>query len=279
MLVTTQEMFKQAQEGGFAIPSANFLDYRMAKAFVQVAEAHGMPLILSFAQSHMKELDIIDAASIGIHLAQNSRVPIALHLDHGEDKHTIEKAVSLGFTSVMIDASKQPFTENIAITKEIVDIAHHNGVVVEAELGHVGSGDTLESATLSDSIYTEPAQAREFCRKTGVDSLAVSIGTAHGHYKGVPKINFEALAQIGDQVEIPLVLHGGSGSGDDNLHKCAISGIRKINIFTDFITAAHSAIYAEKHDNMLTLNRLVSSAYAETLAHYYRVFATQAWRA
>lgn len=269
-------MFKQAEKGGYAVPSANFLDYRMASAFVAKAESLNMPLILSFAQVHIDELPLEDAAAIGIHLATSASVPIALHLDHGEDEETIKKAISLGFTSVMIDASTCEFNENIATTKRVVDHAHARGVVVEAELGHVGSGVSLE-AQESDSIYTDPAQAALFCQKTGIDSLAISIGTAHGHYKGTPKISFDCLKEIRDEVTVPLVLHGGSSSGDENLHQCATRGIQKINIFTDFITAAHDVIYREKFADLLALNHAVTDAYQDTLGHCYTTFATKQW--
>lgn len=278
MLVTTTEMFRQAEAGGYAVPSANFLDHRMASAFVTKAESLRMPLILSFAQVHIPVLPLEQAAAIGLHLAKNSTVPVALHLDHGQDEETIKRAIALGFTSVMIDASTLEFTENIAITKRVVDYAHARNVVVEAELGHVGSGISLE-AQQSDSIYTDPKQASLFCKTTGIDSLAISIGTAHGHYKGVPKINYECLKAVRKATDIPLVLHGGSSSGDENLHQCAKRGIHKINIFTDFITAAHQTIYADKHKDMLTLNRVVSEAYQDTLGHCFEVFATQKWRA
>lgn len=277
MLVTTSEMFKQAEMGGYAVPSANFLDYRMASAFVKKAESLNMPLILSFAQVHTSVLPLEDAAAIGLHLARNATVPVALHLDHGEDEQTIEKAIMLGFTSVMIDASTCEFNENIAITKRVVDLAHSHGVVVEAELGHVGSGESLEAQEESDSIYTDPKQADLFCKKTGIDSLAISIGTAHGHYKGVPKINFERLEEVKKETRTPLVLHGGSSSGDENLHRCAKNGICKINIFTDFITAAHNVIYEEKFDDMMVLNQAVSETYEETLGHCFGVFATKKW--
>lgn len=277
MIVNTTQMFKQAEAGSFAIPSTNFLDFRMARAFIDKAESLNMPIILSFAQSHIPELSLEDAANIGLHLARKASIPVALHLDHGEDEETVKKAISLGFSSVMIDASMCEYEENIAITKRIVEYAHQHDVTVEAELGHVGSGENFESHDESDSIYTNPQLAKDFCLRTGVDSLAISIGTAHGHYKGTPKINFEILAEIRNQVKNPLVLHGGSSSGEENLNRCALSGIRKINIFTDFISASYDAINNGSYNNMIEINHAITDAYQDTLGYYYKVFATKKW--
>ena len=132
----------------------------------------------------------------------------------------------------MIDASEKSFKENIATTKKIVDFAHKYDVTVEAELGHVGANDYSESSEITDSVYTEVKDVVEFVTKTNIDSLAISIGTAHGVYKGIPKINFERLVEINEKTDIPLVLHGGSSTGDENLHRCAVNGINKINIYS-----------------------------------------------
>ena len=196
-------------------------------------------------------------------------------MDHGQDEEIIKQAIELGFTSVMIDASQDEIETNIRRSKAITEYAHERGVVVEAEIGHVGTGNSYEFKETTDTIYTEVEEAARFAKETGVDSLAVSIGTAHGQYKGTPKISFERLEEIKNEVSIPLVLHGGSSSGDENLHKCAVSGINKINIFTDFITAAMDVINEEKPEDYFTLKRLVNQAIADTLSHYYKVFATK----
>lgn len=273
MLVTTKELFEQADKNNYAIPAANFFDLNSARTYVKTAERLKKPLILAFAQSHMNMMSLEEAALIGKFLAEKSTSPVALHLDHGQDEAIIKQAIDLGFTSVMIDASEDSFEENVRRSKAIADYANPFGVVVEAEIGHVGAGDSLESEE-SDSIYTEFSEAVKFAEATGIDSLAVSIGTAHGHYTGTPKINFDVLQQLYEALAIPLVLHGGSSSGDENLEKCALNGIRKINIFTDFITAAMDKIREEQPENYFDLIHDANEAIAKTLEHYFNVFHT-----
>ena len=202
-------------------------------------------------------------------------MPVVLHLDHGQDFDFIKRAISLGFSSVMIDASKDTLEENIRKTKEVVEYAHQHGVVVEAEIGHVGSNQSYEDKNETDSIYTEVADAKYFAEQTGVDSLAVSIGTAHGLYKGTPKLNFERLFDIYQAVDIPLVLHGGSSSGDANLTKCVDNGIRKINIFTDFLNAAYLEIKKDKASDYVEMKAEANTAMKVTLQRYFEVFKTK----
>jgi fructose-bisphosphate aldolase class II/tagatose 1,6-diphosphate aldolase GatY/KbaY len=171
----------------------------------------------------------------------------------------------------MIDASMKSFEENVAITKEVVEYAHAHGVVVEAEIGHVGTGVTYSSDN-NDSIYTEVEAAKKFVELTGVDSLAVSIGTAHGKYKGIPVINFQRLHELAEALPVPLVLHGGSSSGDENLERCATEGISKINIFTDFITAARDSAAEELPEDWFKVLKNADEAIKKVLRHYYHVF-------
>jgi len=275
LLVTSKELFSNAQKERFAIPATNFFDLDSARSYVSVAERLNKPLILAFAQAHMDMMSLEEAALIGNYLAEKAEVPVVLHLDHGQDEKVIKRAIELGFTSVMIDASLDPFEENVRRSKAIAEYAHARGVVVEAEIGFVGSGVNYENHDHSDSIYTEVHDAVRFVEQTQVDSLAVSIGTAHGFYKGVPKISFDRLTELQAAVKIPLVLHGGSSSGDDNLHRCATNGISKINIFTDFITAAMKTIEQEKPTDYFQLKKLTNQSIEETLEHYYTVFATK----
>jgi len=275
MLVNSKNALLTAKKENFAIPATNFIDLDSARSYAKVAEEKGLPLILAYAQSHSEMLSIEEAALIGKFFAEKSRVPIILHLDHGEDTDFIFKAIELGFTSVMIDASRESFEDNIAITKKVVDYAHQFDVTVEAELGHVGSNDFSESPTLTDSIYTEVEDVLEFVDQTKVDSLAISIGTAHGIYKGAPTINFERLEEIDKMTTIPLVLHGGSSSGDNNLNRCATHGISKVNIFSDFINDAFSAISKEQPEDYLALKKIANQTMSSVLDHYYNVFATQ----
>lgn len=275
MLVTSKELFEKAQKDQYAIPAANFFDLDSARSYVTVAERLNKPLILAFAQAHMDTMSLEEAALIGNYFARKANVPVVLHLDHGQDEKIIKQAIDLGFSSVMIDASLDSFAENARRSKEIADYAHEREVVVEAEIGFVGSGVNYENHDHSDSIYTKVMDAVRFAEMTNVDSLAVSIGTAHGFYKGTPKISFERLAELKAAVQTPLVLHGGSSSGDENLHRCATEGISKINIFTDFITAAMKAIERESPTDYFQLKKLTNQALENTLEHYYTVFATK----
>lgn len=279
MLVTSKELFKVAREKRFAIPSANFIDIESLRWHVEVAEKLQLPLILALAEAHIgPNITLEDAAIMGRKYAEEASVPVVLHLDHGSDPTLIKKAIDLGFSSVMIDASMEDFDENVRRTKEIIDYAHARGVVVEAEIGHVGVGHNIgvsESAAGDDSSYTSIESAVDFCKATDVDSLAISIGTAHGLYKGTPKINFERLHEIASATDTPLVLHGGSSSGDENLNRCATEGISKVNIYTDFLVAAQKAIDDGKPDNYLALKKLAKEGMQKCLEHYYTVFATQ----
>lgn len=276
MLVNTKELFAQAQAKGFAIPAANFIDLDSARAYVEVAEERGLPLILAFAQSHRDIISLDEAALIGKYFAEKVSVPIALHLDHGADPEYIFRAIELGFKSVMIDASEEAFEENVAVSKQVAEYAHQHGVTVEAELGHVGANDTSESSELTDSVYTEVKDVIQFVEETGVDSLAVSIGTAHGVYKGEPNLSFERLEEIHEMTDIPLVLHGGSSTGDVNLNRCATSGIVKINIYSDFINGAFNAIQENNSSDYIVMKKLANETMKNVLNHYYDVFETQA---
>lgn len=272
MLVTSKEMLERAKAGGYALVAPDYYDNNSCRAFVQVAEELNQPLVLSFAaEVHDSMLSLEEAALIGRYYAEKAKVDVALHLDHGTKFDTIKKAIAYGFTSVMIDASSCDFEENVRRTKEVVEYAHARGVVVEAEIGHVGSGETY-ATDQDDSIYTEVEAAKKFVELTGVDSLAISIGTAHGHYKGTPVINFERLHEIREALDIPLVLHGGSSSGDENLRRCATEGISKINVFTDFVVAAYEAAKNGNPKDWFELLHMSDEGIKNVLRHYYRVF-------
>ena len=276
MLVTSKEMFEKAREGGYAIPAPNFIDLESLRWHVETAEKLNVPLILPLAEAHIGEnITLEDAALVGKKYAAAAKVPVALHLDHGTDPEIIKKAVDMGFTSVMIDASMESFEENVRRTKEIIAYAHARGAVVEAEIGHVGAGENYENHEESDSQYTTVKEARRFVEETGVDSLAISIGTAHGMYKGIPEINFDRLKEIAGAIDTPLVLHGGSSSGDENLNKCAVNGISKINIFSDLLAAAMKSLEEAPPKTYLDVKALSKKGMQDCLEHYYSVFETK----
>ncbi|MDQ0177273.1 class II fructose-bisphosphate aldolase [Bacillus chungangensis] len=274
MLVTSKELFDIASKKKFAIPATNFVDQNTLRAYIKVAEKRQLPLIIAFAQAHHDVMSLEEAALLGRYYAENASVPVVLHLDHGQDIEFIKRAIDLGFTSVMIDASQDPFEENVYKTNDIINYAHPRGVVVEAEIGHVGSGDNYENHEHSESFYTTVEDAKHFYEKTKVDSLAISIGTAHGAYVGTPKINFDRLKEIAQVVPLPLVLHGGSSSGDTNLNRCAVNGIVKINIFTDLVNAAVRDLSVNEQ-NYFEVQEQLRFRIEKCLEHYYSVFNTQ----
>lgn len=278
MIVTSKELYKVARERNFSFPAANFVDQLSAAAYIEEAEAENLPLILAFAEVHKSYLPVEDAFTIGKYYAEKAKVPVVLHLDHGTTKELIFKAIDFGFKSVMIDASSESFERNVERTKEIVEYAHKNGVVVEAEIGHVGEGQEYTSQEKSNNIYTTVEEAKRFVELTEVDSLAISIGTAHGAYKGTPHIDFERLHEIRDAIETPLVLHGGSSSGDENLHKCAVGGISKINIYTDFVTAAYRQAKEAEAKDYFEIREAMRGGMKQCLAHYYDVFDTKKYK-
>lgn len=233
MLMNMKELLAVAKKHHFAIPAFNIGTGEILKGVMECCEALQAPVILAI---HPLELDFQGDSFVQScrYLAANSKVPCCIHLDHAGESD-IYRAVRDGFTSVMIDASQLPFDENVAATKRIVDFCHPLGVSVEGELGTIGSTEGDAETVGTDIIYTKPEDAKEFVALTGVDALAIAIGTAHGIYPPgfKPQIKLELLDQIKAQVDVPLVLHGGSSNPDDEMEECAKRGVNKINISSD----------------------------------------------
>ncbi len=230
-LVTSEKLLLDAQKGGYAVGAFNIENMEMAQAVIAAAEEMNAPVIMQTTPSTIKYagLDLYYANVAA--LARNSYVPVAIHLDHGSSFELAVQAIRAGYTSVMIDGSHSVFEENIAITKKVVDVAKPNNIPVEAELGKVGGKeDDLDGG---NGGYTVPEEALEFARATGISSLAVAIGTAHGVYIGEPKLDVERLKQIRRIVDIPLVLHGASGLSDESVIECIKEGICKVNFATE----------------------------------------------
>ena len=273
MLVNTKKMLEDFHNSPYALPSPDFFNLDTLKCHIEVAEELNMPLLLAFADSLQGYgLDIEEAAMLGRYYGEKAGVPVALHLDHGSCVEVCKKAADLGFTSVMIDASSEPFEENVRRTKEVVEYCRPLGITVEAEIGHVGQGSEFVDASKNDNVYTTVEECRKFVELTGVDSVAISIGTAHGAYKGTPVINFERLQEIRNAVDVPLVLHGGSSSGDENLKKCAELGISKINIFTDIVTRGYEIYKTSDAKSLMNLSVEAHNGMKEVLKHYYNLF-------
>lgn len=279
MYVSMKELLEKANAGNYAVVAANCFNFETARAVINAAEEENAPLIVNLAHGHMMNYDRGEEyiAAIIREMAQKSRVPIALNLDHGKEYSVVARAIQYKFTSVMVDASVYPLEENITRTKEVVKLAHSLGITVEAEIGHVGQGDDYVEKDLT-KLYTDTKEAKYFVEQTGVDALAVAVGTAHGEYKGTPKIDFERLKELKDALKMPLVLHGGSGTGDENLKKAVELGINKVNIFTDGMVAGRNAVAEKLNENPKThfmeLMTIAENAVKETIKHYIRLFGS-----
>lgn len=252
MLMNMKELLKVADEHRFAVPAFNAGCSQILKAAIETAEEKHAPVIIEI---HPNELEFQGDAFLAhcIKAANDTRVPVVIHLDHGSTYQQIERAIRDGFTSVMIDASRCPFEENVTLTKRVVEFAHPLGVSVEAELGTIGiMGNSAEEGT-KEITYTVPAEAEEFVRRTGTDTLAVGIGTAHGLYpKGyIPKLRLDILKEIKETVKIPLVLHGGSGNPDTEVAEAVKLGINKINISSDIKDPYYQQIRKTLEDKSL----------------------------
>ncbi len=244
MLVNLNEVLKDAQKNRYAVGMFNTVNLEMAKGVLAAAEEARSPVIIGTAEILLPFAGLEELASMLLPMAKRASVPVVLHFDHGLTRGCIIKAIELGFTSVMYDCSTLEYRENLTEVKTLTDLAHRRGVSVEAELGHVGDNEnSAESAADSHSVYTEPAQAKAFALETGIDALAVAVGTAHGAYKSAPKLEFNRLTEIRRATDTPLVLHGGSGLSDDDFRKTVENGIAKINIFTDINNACAKAAH------------------------------------
>ncbi|EAD5298047.1 ketose-bisphosphate aldolase [Listeria monocytogenes] len=235
MLVNMKQLLEVAKENKFAVGAFNVADSNFLRVVVEEAEKNNAPAIIAV---HPTELDFTKDDFFQYVLARikNSPVPFVLHLDHGDNMGDVMRAVRCGFSSVMIDGSLLPFEENIRVTKEVVEVCHKLGVSVEGELGTIGkTGNSIEGG-VSEIIYTKPEEAEEYISRTGVDTLAVAIGTAHGIYPKdkEPKLRLDILKEIKDLVNIPLVLHGGSANPDAEIAAAVEIGIQKVNISSDY---------------------------------------------
>lgn len=272
-LVTSKEMFKKAYEGGYAVGAFNVNNMEIIQGITEAAKEERAPLILQVSAgarryaNHTYLVKLVEAA------VEETGLPICLHLDHGEDFEICKECIDGGFTSVMIDGSKYSFEENIKLTKQVVDYAHDHGVVVEGELGRLAGVEDDISVSEDEAVYTDPDQVVEFVERTGVDSLAIAIGTSHGAYKfkGEPKLRFDILEEIQKKLPgFPIVLHGASsvmpeyvetinkyggnmpgarGVPEDMLRKAASMAVCKINIDSDLRLAMTAAIRKYLHEN------------------------------
>ena len=232
-VVSAKEMLIDARKGGYAVPAFNIHNLETIQVVSEAAAELKSPLMIAATPSTLKYAGEDYLLAIVNTAAKRYNIPIAVHLDHAEDVPYIKTLIDMGYKSVMIDASHHPFEENISIVREVVDYAHQYGVSVEAELGRLGGQEDDIIVDEKDSFYTDPKSAVEFVERTGIDSFAVAIGTAHGMYKSEPKLDFDRLEEISKLVDIPLVLHGGSGIPDKDVQRTIKQGIAKVNIATE----------------------------------------------
>ncbi len=255
-LVTTREMLLDAQKRAYAVGAFNVENMEMAQAIIAAAEAQRAPVILQTTPGTLKYAEPSLYYAMVAALAKKATVPVAIHLDHGDSFDMAARCLMANYTSVMIDGSRLDFEENIAVTRKVVEVASLENIPVEAELGTVGGKeDTLSDA---GSQYTDPAKAAIFAEQTGISSLAVAIGTAHGVYKETPKLDVERLKEIRKVVSIPLVLHGASGLTDEQVKDCIAEGICKVNFATELRIA-----YTEGVKEGLLKNPIDPKAYGK----------------
>ena len=248
-LVSSKEILMKAQQEGYAVGAFNAENMEMVQAIVAAAEELSSPVIIQTTPGSLQYADTDMFFGMVNAEAKKAKVPVALHLDHGNSAELCAKAILSGYTSIMIDGSKLAFSENVALTKKVVEFAHAMGVPVEGELGTVGGKEDTHEVKDSEQSYTDPEEAKEFAEQTGVDFLAVGIGNAHGFYKGVPKLRFDILEKTQSLVSIPIVLHGASGIPDEDVKKSTGLGICKVNFATELRDAFTKGVkeYLEKN--------------------------------
>lgn len=295
MLVNMQEVMKDAVENGYAVGAFNVANLESVRAIVQAAEECGKGVIMEFANAaHSPLIPLDEIGPIMVEYAKRASVPVCVHLDHGSSLEECVKAISLGFTSVMFDASAAPYEENVRDTALMVRLAHNVGVSVEAELGHIltsdiGVGEGSADASLSEAYdqiaedtYTDPNVAEDFVKRTGVDILAIAFGTAHGLYTVEPRLDLDRIKLIREKVSLPLVMHGGSGLSKNEYQEAIKNGIRKINYYTYMSLHAGKAVREamDKHstdDNIFfhDVSLIGTQAMKEDLVRVIKIFSLE----
>lgn len=245
MLVNLNKVLMPAKKNHYAVGLFNAVNLELARGIISAAESAGSPVIMGTAEVLLPYGPLEELSYFLIPMAKKANVPIVIHLDHGLKKETCLKALELGFTSIMYDCSTDPYDENVKKVKEMASIAHAYGATIEGELGHVGDNEgAAEASHMAEDpscLFTDPKVAKDYVDKTGVDALAIAVGNAHGVYKLPPKLDFDRIRKIAQTVDVPLVLHGGSGLSDNDFKQAIQCGISKVNIFTDINVAAVEA--------------------------------------
>lgn len=267
MLVNMKDLVIRSYEESYGVVAINCFNLETIRATIAAAEEKRSPIIVNLYEEHLQ--NNVSPKIVGLivkELATNVSVPIALNLDHGKDPNIIQQCLDAGFTSIMIDASEYELGENIQRTREFVSYAKSFGVCVEAELGHMGEAPTYSVENLS-SYLTKPEEVKNFVNETGIDCLAINVGTAHGLYEEntIPTLDFQLLEEINQEAQIPLVLHGGSGAGKDNLREAVKHGITKINIGAAIFAAGRKALIKTSEENLSKCMSIMENAYKKEI--------------
>lgn len=244
MLVNMNDILLPAKEGGYGVGFFNAVNVEMARAVIETAEELQAPVMVGTAEVLLPTMELERVAEYLIPMAKKASVPVCVHYDHGLTFEKCMEALKLGFSSVMYDCSTASYEENVEKVAEMVKICHAMGVTVEGELGHVGDNAGEGKLENPSDYFTDPDTAADFVTKTGVDSLAIAVGNAHGDYAFPPKLDFERIRVISEKTNLPLVLHGGSGLSDDDFLRAVKLGVSKVNIFTDIDKAGKCGIEA-----------------------------------
>ena len=273
-LVSIKHQLVRGTQNGYAVPLFNIVDSLIADGIVAAAQAQNAPVILGLYAGHFELPNGRQQVAYARALAESVPQPVSLMLDHGASFEQCMRTIQLGLTDVMLDASKLPLDENIAQTKAVVRAAHAMGAAVEAELGHVGMGSDYQDAESLRKGFTRPDDVERFVSETGVDFLAVAIGTAHGAYAGEPHLALDLLDEIRRRVDIPLVLHGGSGLSTEQFQSAIAHGISKVNVATDlFMTTVRKLAQAATPDaSYFALQRVAVESFQERCEHYLSIF-------
>ncbi len=242
MLVNMNDVLLPAKKAGYGVGFFNAVNVEMAKAIIEAAEELNSPVMVGTAEVLLPITELEEVADYLIPMAERASVPVCVHFDHGLTFERCMEALALGFSSIMYDCSTASYEDNIKNLAEMVKICHALDVTVEGELGHVGDNEGAGKLEKPSDYYTDPDEAEDFAKRTGIDSLAVAVGNAHGDYKFPPKLDFERIKTISKRTGIPLVLHGGSGLADDDFRTAVKEGVCKVNIFTDIDKAGAAGL-------------------------------------
>ena len=280
-LVNLASILKTARQGRFAVGAFNAIDNHFVDAIFEAAQKNRAPVILNFAEVHGRLVSLEEIADYVCFKAGRATVPVTLNLDHGQSVDTVARAITSGFTAVMFDGSHLDYEENLRQTAEVVAMCHPLDISVEGELGAVGGDEGGALVGSADSArYTDVVLAHDFVARTGIDALAVAIGNSHGRYKGAPNLDFARLEALNHRVDVPLVLHGGSGLSPDDFRQAIQRGITKINFYTGMSQAAllaldahlHDPALRDKYDHYLLLMKEVERAVGQTVTEQMNIF-------